>query len=62
MLDANTITKTDIDEWINGWMDGWVVGIEDQLRMFNVQGWRRRPLDRRECKIVLEAARVESRL
>jgi hypothetical protein len=34
-------------------------GIEDDLRMLNVRGWRRRAKDRREWKNVLETAMLK---
>jgi hypothetical protein len=37
-------------------------GIEDDLRMLSVRGWRLRALDRREWENVLEAARVQTGL
>jgi hypothetical protein len=40
----------------------WMDGIEDDLRMLSVSGWRRRGLDRREWEYVLEAARAQTGL
>jgi hypothetical protein len=34
-------------------------GIEDDLRMLSVRGWRQRAFDWREWKNVLEAARAQ---
>jgi hypothetical protein len=35
-------------------------GIQDDLRMFSVRGWRRRALDRRKWKNILQAARAQT--
>jgi hypothetical protein len=40
--------------------DGWKDGIEDGLRMLNVRQWRRRVLDRRKWKNVIEVARAQT--
>jgi hypothetical protein len=42
--------------------DPWIDGIEDDLRMLRLRGWRQRALDRREWKNVLETARAQTGL
>jgi hypothetical protein len=40
----------------------WVDGIENDLRMLSVRGWRWRAFGRREWKNILEAARAQTGL
>jgi hypothetical protein len=67
MLDGNpikklTLLKPDGCRRVGRPKLRWMDGIKDDLRVLSVRGWRRRALDRREWKNVLEATRAQTGL